>query len=1046
MDIQVDRTQKNKSQSVSSEITQKQSGDNSTFQCRDNRFEAGAHRKLQEIANNSPRGMQSRAFHDIANKSPQAIQAAHLQAIVNDYSALNQLSVSKKENSTGLPDNLKAGIENLSGISMDDVKVHRNSDKPAQMEAHAYTQGTDIHIGPGQEKHLPHEAWHVVQQKTSRVKPTVQTEGQIYINDDAGLEDEADRMGAKALQLNVEATVRGDLSARHSQTGTATIQRSYAALNSTGMARVDQQSEEKYDQKSLEYEKGMASIILEDDVVKSIVDFLMIRVAKIVDAWAVHTSKTQAVAYEREFGWPPGDGWYGAFNMTAQNISEVLTDIGQPIRKRLKLVYNAVRNNNLSKWLKLASIELDRAAKGKAAKNWKIRTQSRSVKNGAVVSNTQNEELTPGFAHDSSLDTVIMGNLLTELTDITNRERRVHNPLFGSKRDDFGHDHFSAAVGWKPETTKANKERRYVAYQTGILPQDKNTLTKHDVPDITDEEIDQILINQGVTPTGSRRTNFKADNASKTNWGQGADDYDVELSSESAREAQSVKARLEAGISGSTDLMIHAFKNIGMDGNVLTTLRLALAGWMMITRDHSFYEVLKAAEPYGLPFNNQPGAMYEDALNLYPLTRDDFNGVLPNDAGMNDVYPASYLSIAYKDYLANALDNPGNTQTDLNNSLHTDGISSIETAALSERDSAELYRLSELVNNTVINVGDTPSIKNKQIRTIRKSAPYLYLGNTFGEWRVESMLNRLLRTHHGMKGVANNTPRMKLLEAGVPLTILDFTPPKELARLESLRNVVENATVSPLGVLDRANIDTTIAAITLPADHKAKVVNGLIKKYHGAAHLSDSDQVYASRMERMTQLEMIASMERTSGTWYSWGDHAMLNGYIAASSLRDATSNVPSAQGPGLYVARKISSSYGYGNQPGQGLLIAILNNVPTINRQNAAQMAKLRALVGPAVGDVLETSGAYKYHVIEMLLFYGANFGRLTTNKGVTLTKDISKAPEADLRREYHKLDAGAKHNFDAQAALYGVNVAGWAPVVLPIGPVLGGLPPPPT
>ena len=80
--------------------------------------------------------------------------------------------IQKKEatpSQTGLPDQLKTGIENLSGHSMDDVKVHYNSEKPAQLQAHAYAQGTDIHLGAGQEKHLPHEAWHVVQQKQGRV-------------------------------------------------------------------------------------------------------------------------------------------------------------------------------------------------------------------------------------------------------------------------------------------------------------------------------------------------------------------------------------------------------------------------------------------------------------------------------------------------------------------------------------------------------------------------------------------------------------------------------------------------------------------------------------------------------------------------------------------------------------------------------------------------------------------------------------------------------------------------------------------------------------
>ena len=46
----------------------------------------------------------------------------------------------------------------------------------------------------GREQHLAHEAWHVVQQKQGRVKPTLQMKG-VAINDDGGLEREADHMG-----------------------------------------------------------------------------------------------------------------------------------------------------------------------------------------------------------------------------------------------------------------------------------------------------------------------------------------------------------------------------------------------------------------------------------------------------------------------------------------------------------------------------------------------------------------------------------------------------------------------------------------------------------------------------------------------------------------------------------------------------------------------------------------------------------------------------------------------------------------------------------
>ena len=115
----------------------------------------------------------------------------------------DQKQENKAENKTGLPDNLKSGIENLSGLEISDVKVNYNSSKPAQLNAHAFAQGTDIHVAPGQEKHLPHEAWHTVQQKQGRVNPTVQMKKNVPVNDDPSLENEADVMGAKAMNYSI---------------------------------------------------------------------------------------------------------------------------------------------------------------------------------------------------------------------------------------------------------------------------------------------------------------------------------------------------------------------------------------------------------------------------------------------------------------------------------------------------------------------------------------------------------------------------------------------------------------------------------------------------------------------------------------------------------------------------------------------------------------------------------------------------------------------------------------------------------------------------
>ncbi len=134
---------------------------------------------------------------------PAGVGAIQRQAV--SLGAGSSAAGAPQQNRTGLPDNLKAGIESLSGLTMDDVRVRYNSSKPAQLQALAYAQGTEIHVGPGQERNLPHEAWHVVQQKQGRVKPTMQMK-ETAINDDTKLENEADVMGNKALQIRKEAT------------------------------------------------------------------------------------------------------------------------------------------------------------------------------------------------------------------------------------------------------------------------------------------------------------------------------------------------------------------------------------------------------------------------------------------------------------------------------------------------------------------------------------------------------------------------------------------------------------------------------------------------------------------------------------------------------------------------------------------------------------------------------------------------------------------------------------------------------------------------
>jgi len=234
MSIYADKVQKNRSKTDENIVSQMKMNTESISKFQDNRPEATAQMKLNDLANSSIRVKQLKSFQELSNSSQRVIDATQLHSVTNES---QYQIVQKKENSTGLPDGLKSGIETLSGYSMDDVNVHHNSDKPAQLSAHAYAQGSDIHLGSGQEKHLPHEAWHVVQQKQGRVKETTQMHGSVKINDDKSLEREADVMGSKALQLSSFSEESSGLSSVDANA--KTIQRKLVLNNTEIVAGLD---------------------------------------------------------------------------------------------------------------------------------------------------------------------------------------------------------------------------------------------------------------------------------------------------------------------------------------------------------------------------------------------------------------------------------------------------------------------------------------------------------------------------------------------------------------------------------------------------------------------------------------------------------------------------------------------------------------------------------------------------------------------------------------------------------------------------------------
>ena len=187
---------------VARTIQQKQDG-GGALQFVDNRM---VNTLLQRVGLEDEEGFQMKTAQLQSDEEEDTLQGKFeptVQRVEDDAEGVQMKSdtvCQQKQNNTGLPDNLKAGVESLSGFSMDDVKVHYNSSQPATVQALSYTQGTDIHVAPGQERHLPHEAWHVAQQLAGRVEPTTEVGG-MPVNDNIDLEHEADVMGARANSL-----------------------------------------------------------------------------------------------------------------------------------------------------------------------------------------------------------------------------------------------------------------------------------------------------------------------------------------------------------------------------------------------------------------------------------------------------------------------------------------------------------------------------------------------------------------------------------------------------------------------------------------------------------------------------------------------------------------------------------------------------------------------------------------------------------------------------------------------------------------------------
>ena len=61
--------------------------------------------------------------------------------------------------------------------------IEEENINPEEQNEEEFEEGQDMPLGPGQEQHLPHEAWHEVQQRRPRPRPII-NEGEEDNNDE----------------------------------------------------------------------------------------------------------------------------------------------------------------------------------------------------------------------------------------------------------------------------------------------------------------------------------------------------------------------------------------------------------------------------------------------------------------------------------------------------------------------------------------------------------------------------------------------------------------------------------------------------------------------------------------------------------------------------------------------------------------------------------------------------------------------------------------------------------------------------------------------
>ncbi|WP_181464880.1 eCIS core domain-containing protein [Herbaspirillum rubrisubalbicans] len=634
----------------------------------------------------------------LANDRPEALQQLNLHALTDGRPSTRRLGefksladnrpVQRKENKTGLPDNLKSGVETLSGMSMDHVKVHYNSAQPAQLNAHAYAQGHDIHLAPGQEQHLPHEVWHVVQQAQGRVQPTIQLQAGMPVNDDTGLEHEADVMGARAQAAAGNPDAPEVRTLQRMSSGGVVQRLNYNQLSATQTAQINGVADGIYYQFAPQYEDAIGAAAFVNPNAIEAASHTATNFASILSAYA-STRRNQHGESD-----PAKQDRY-LQNTLGSNDREPAGSIGQEavqiraalangnLREHLTLMYNTVQNGVFGKIVGsvLTSVRTQQAL----ARTLGLQGAQQAVRH--LTATATHFNVNPAAARDTDYlpraDAAIIrtrGERRQQTRNLPPRFRPDGVGPFGTPMMvEVDYDTFQPIPatrtpmldnpgGLTPNVVDARVQRPHRADRAtqdsardfstkGAALSNRELIHQHlsRTPAIRDQQLADQLFAAGVAPDNRiarARIFWRASEGwqqwflmqrfgnRSLAWEPGKRVFDLVPDAEFTERMDRAKVLLKATGSSSTDLIMKMGRYLyGSNPNQILGMRAAALGWMLPVGDHSYWEILMAAARNGAPGPppHSP-AVYDDHApmtaqqigqdNPHLLMQNDFKNVL----------------------------------------------------------------------------------------------------------------------------------------------------------------------------------------------------------------------------------------------------------------------------------------------------------------------------------------------------------------------------------------------------------------------------------